>query len=65
MLWFLKNILTDGKEIMNEDGQNAWIQHAGGSSRLVSCRGPFRFNSDFECAMLHAQIPPLVGLYLN
>jgi hypothetical protein len=48
-------------QIMNEDGQRAWIKHAGGSSRLVSCRGPSRFNTDFECALLHAQLPPLVS----
>jgi hypothetical protein len=69
-LWFLRSaglvFSTDyRKEIMNEDGQNAWIKHAGGSSRLVSCRGPLRFNTEFECAMLHAQVPPLVSLCLD
>ena len=39
---------------------HAWIRHAGGFASLVSCRGPFAFNSAFEIAMFQAHTPPIV-----
>ena len=50
---------------MSGDAQKAWIQHAGGSSRLIYCRGPSRFDTDFECAMFHAQVAPMVMYLLD
>ncbi|MCJ1479576.1 hypothetical protein MMC13_008262 [Lambiella insularis] len=41
-------------ELLDSSGQDAWIRHAAGASRLIRLRGPKRFDSEFEKALLMA-----------